>query len=84
MVKILKIKRSFRKEFKRQLKLAIIAAIGFTIAYAWKETVLKIMENTAINIASTLALGYSPLFMPLLITVIGVILIFIFVKILKD
>jgi hypothetical protein len=83
-MKILKTRRSFRKEFKRQLQLAIVAAIGFTIAYAWKETILNMMENTAINIGNAASLGYSPLFMPILTTFLGVILIFLLSKILKS
>lgn len=82
-MRVLKTSKTVRKEFKRQLKLAIIAAIGFTIAYAWKETTLQIMENASINIGNTLGLGYSPLFMPLLTTILGVLLIFLFSKLLK-
>jgi len=81
---ILKTKKSFRKEFKRQLKLAIIAAIGFTIAYAWKETTLKIMENIASSIGNSAGLGHSPLFMPLLTTILGVSTIYLLSKIFKD
>ena len=83
-MRILKIKRSFKNEFKRQLKLAIIAAIGFTIAFAWKETVLNMIENIAISVGNNLSLGYSPLFMPLLTTFLGVIIIYLLAKILRD
>lgn len=83
-MRILKTKRSFRKEFKRQIKLAIIAAIGFTIAFAWKETTLNMLENTAISLGNNLSLGYSPLFMPLLTTLLGVIIIYLLAKILRD
>ena len=83
-MRILKTNKSFRKEFKRQIKLAIVAAIGFTIAFAWKETILNMMENTAITLGNNLSLGYSPLFMPLLTTFLGVIIIYILTKLLKD
>jgi len=83
-MKVLNTSRSMRKEFKRQLKLAIIAAIGFTIAYSWRETIMNIMETTAFNLAKGIGIGYSPLFMPLLTTLIGVFLIFILSKLLKS
>jgi hypothetical protein len=83
-MRLLKTSKSIRKEFKRQLEIAIIAAIGFTIAFAWKEAILKIMENTAINLGNLTNLGYSPLFMPILTTIIGVILIFILSRLFKS
>ena len=82
-MKILKTSRSMKKEFKRQLKLAIVAAIGFTIAYAWKETILNVMQNASFNIATTFSLGSSPFFMPLLTTLLGVGIIFITSKLFK-
>lgn len=36
-MRIFQTKRSFRKEFKRQIKLAIIAAVGFTVAFSGEK-----------------------------------------------
>lgn len=83
-MKIFETKRSFRKEFKRQVRLAILAAIGFTIAFSWRETILNAMQNTSINLASSLNLGYSQIFMPLLTSFVGVLIIIITSKLLKE
>ena len=64
--------------------MALIAAIGFIIAYAWEETILKITENTAINLSKITNMGYSPLYMPLLTTFLGVIIILILSKVIKS
>ncbi|MEK6817685.1 MAG: hypothetical protein AABX80_02680, partial [Nanoarchaeota archaeon] len=33
---------NFKKEFKRQARLALVAAVGFIIAFAWKDFVFKV------------------------------------------
>jgi hypothetical protein len=83
-MKILKTKRSFRKEFKRQIKMAIIAAIGFTIAFVWKESLLQILQKTAENLGYEAGLGSSPLFAPILTTILGVLLIIILSKVFSE
>jgi len=75
-----RIKKSLRKEFKRQLKLALIAGTGFVIAYAWKERLLLILDSLSTNLANAAGIGQSPLFMPILTTFLGVLLIYILSK----
>lgn len=83
-MRVLKTSRSYKKEFKRQLKFALTAAIGFTIAYAWRESIIQIMHDASRNLALQAGFGTSPLYMPLFTTIIGVSLIFILSKLLKD
>ena len=40
-MEILNTKKSFRREFKRQLRYAIAAAVGFIIAFSWRETIIS-------------------------------------------
>lgn len=44
-MKIFAKRRSFRLEFKRQLRLAIIAAIGFTIAFTRREAIFTTFQG---------------------------------------
>lgn len=66
------------------MKMALVAAIGFTIAFAWRETLLQILEKTAENLGFEVGLGSSPLFMPILTTILGVILILVLSKVFSD
>jgi hypothetical protein len=83
-MRILKAKRTFRKEFKRQLKYAVAAACGFLIAFAWKDAIVnstkelmeRLVENAKIT---TTATGSA-----LLITIIGVFVIIISSRLLRD
>ena len=45
--------QNFRREFKRQVRLLIIITLGFTIAFAWRQTVfdaVEILVTTIINV----------------------------------
>lgn len=35
----------FKREFKRQLRLLIIMALGFTIAFTWRQTIFDISQT---------------------------------------
>jgi len=66
----------FKKELKKQTRLAIAAAIGFTIAYAWRNYILGITHNLFSNFSSTMP--NMPLFLSaVFLTIIGVLLIMI-------
>ncbi len=81
-IKIFNRKKSFKQEFKSQLRLAIAAAVGFTIAFAWKDYI-SFQTNTFIqNIL--VAVPYLSRFIgAFLITLIGVIIILISSKLLR-
>ena len=84
-MKIFGKKRSFRLEFKRQMRLAIMAAVGFTIAFAWREAIFNFFQNFVSRFLDLDPQHYlSQAYTALAITVAGVILIFFTSKMLKD
>lgn len=84
-MRIFKTKKSFGKEFKRQIKLAIIAAIGFTVAFAWRQAIFDTFQSFLTRLLDVQPGHYlSENYTALAITVAGVIVIFISSKILKD
>ena len=83
-MKILQVKRSFRKEFKRQIKFAIIAAVGFTIAFAWRNAVFEGILNYVSRILEVAPNHFlTEVYTAITITLLGVIVIFLTSKILK-
>jgi len=84
-MKVFQIKKSFKKEFRRQIRLAVIAAIGFTIAFAWKRAVFDTFQNYVSRIMDVPAGQYlTEIYTALAITLFGVLLIFLTSKILKE
>ena len=82
---ILRPKRSFKSEFRRQIKLAIVAAVGFLIAYAWRESIFDTFQSFIARMLDVtpdhfLTEVYTSIFM----TIVGVIIIFISSKLLRD
>jgi hypothetical protein len=84
-MKIFQTKRSFKKEFKRQIRLAIIAAIGFTVAFAWRESIFNMFQSFVSRFLDINPEHYlSQIYTSITITLAGVILIFITSKLLKE
>jgi len=83
-MRILKTKRSFKKEFKRQLKWAIAAAVGFTIAYAWRDAVLVSMKDIIAKLAASNQAALTSIYSALIITFIGVLIILASSRLLRD
>ena len=84
-MKLLKTERSFRKEFKKQLRLAIIAAIGFTVAFAWRNAVFDTFQNyVARTLDVTTGHYLTEIYTAITITLFGVLAIFITAHILKE
>jgi biotin transporter BioY len=83
-MRLIKTKKNFRREFKRQVKYAIAAAVGFLIAYAWKEAIFETTQSIIKKINQTAEFMTSNLFTSIVITVIGVVIIIISSKLLKD
>ena len=74
----------FKKEFKKQIRLAIAASVGFIIAYSWRDFIVVsvkslVGENFFINNQNIINLSSA-----LILTFIGVVIIFISSKILKE
>jgi hypothetical protein len=83
-MKIFQVKKSFRKEFKRQIKFAIIAAVGFTIAFAWRDAVFEGVLNYVSRILEVSPTHFlTEIYTAITITFLGVLVIFITSKILK-
>lgn len=84
-MQILKTRRSFRKEFKRQIRLAIIGAIGFTIAYGWKEAIFNTFQNYVSRFLEVTADHFlTKTYTALALTIAGVMTIFVTSYFLKD
>lgn len=78
----MKIKSKFLKELKRQSRLAIAAAIGFLIAYAWKDYVIKLASDMFHDILP-LVPAISELLSAIFLTAIGVLLILLSSRLLE-
>jgi len=77
-------KRRFGREFRRQLRMAISAAVGFLIAFSWKDTLLMLLEKQVqLFTTMTSALNVS-LVSSILATILGVLVIIISTHLLKE
>ena len=84
-MKYFNVKKSFKKEFKRQIKLAVLAAIGFTIAFAWKRAVFDTCLSYVSRFMDLPTNHYTAeVYTAVAITLIGVMLIFLTSKLLRD
>lgn len=78
-------KRSFKKEFKRQLRLAIAAAAGFLIAFAWREAIFDAFQSFLVRILDVDPDHYlTETYTAILLTLVGVIVIYASSKLLRD
>lgn len=84
-MKRLKTSRSFKKEFRKQLRFAITAAIGFTIAYSWRNAIFDSVLNFVSQILNLAPSHFTTeLYTAFLISILGVLCIFITSKLLKE
>ena len=74
---------NFKREFRKQLRLALAAAAGFIIALAWKDFVFK---ATGDFLSKFLELNpiTSALAISIVITLVGVLIIWTSSKLLKE
>jgi hypothetical protein len=78
-------KRSFRKEFKRQMKEAIIIAIGFTIAFAWREALFDTFKGVVARFIEISETSYiAEHYASVLITILGILAIYLVAKLMRD
>jgi hypothetical protein len=78
-------KRSFRQEFRRQIRLAIVAAIGFTIAWAWRNAIFDSFQSFVARFLDIQEGHYlTEIYTAIVITLAGVLLIYICSKFLKE
>jgi hypothetical protein len=76
-------KKKFTKQFKENLRIGLSAAIGFTIAFAWREPLI-LFFNDIVKLASETSLPYSiSIISAFSITFFGVLFLWIISKYLR-
>lgn len=83
-MRILKTKKNFRSEFKRQLRYAIAAAVGVLIILVWRDAIIKSATEIVEKIQESTQITATSMTTAILITVLGVIIIVVSSKLLKD
>lgn len=76
-------RKDFKSEFKKQLKLAIAAAVGFIIAFAWRDFILELTQDSLNKFIELNPLA-SHLTISIFLTFIGVLIVIISSKLLKN
>ncbi len=80
----MRLKQSYKKEVKRQLRLAITAGLGFTVAFAWREAIFQTAQNAVQTLSNSLGLFQTQILAASSITLLAVLAIFITSKLLKE
>ena len=75
--------KNFKGEFRKQIRLALAAAVGFIIAFAWKDFVFKITGDFLSKVLKLSAIT-SALAVSIFLTFIGVLIILISSRILRE
>lgn len=83
-IRIFNVKRSFRKEVARQVRLAIIAAIGFTIAFAWRDAIYNSSKELVKKFTEAANVALTEIYTAIFITIAGVLLIFLSSRFLRE
>ena len=83
-MEMLKTKKSFRKEFKRQLRYAIAAAVGFLIVFAWRDAIIESTKNLIEKFTETTKTTLTNTYTAIVLTIIGVLIIIISSKFLRE
>jgi hypothetical protein len=78
-----KFSQKFRGELKRQSRLAIAAAIGFLIAFSWRDTILTVTEKYVQVLTTMNGLVHVKLVSSIVVTIIGVLIILLSSRILE-
>jgi uncharacterized membrane protein len=81
---IFHVKKSFKKEFRRQVRLAVIAAVGFLIAFSWRNALYNSSQKIVEKITSATGDVLTELYTAIFITFLGVLLILISSRFLKE
>jgi biotin transporter BioY len=79
-----KLKHRFKREFRRQLRMAIAAAAGFIIAFSWKETIMKLIENQVQYFTTMTSVLNVSFVSSIVISILGVLVIIISTQLLKE
>jgi len=76
--------KSFRKDFRKQLKTLVVVGAGFTIAFTWRQTIFDISKRivefvTNIKDSSVLSIATS-----IFTTIFSLLLVLLVIYLLKD
>jgi len=74
----------FQRELRREVRMLIVVAIGFTIAFTWRQTIFDAALNVIQRIFSPEGAVIASVMASILITIIGIVLILFTAKFLKD
>jgi len=83
-MKRLRVKRSFRKEFKRQLRYGIVLGVSFLIAYSWREAIWNSSHKLIERFVETTQSAASDFLTSVAISVVGVFIILLSSKLLSE
>ena len=72
-----------RQEFKSQLRFLIIVALGFTIAFSWRETIFDAVYVLVTSFGEVQNPTYASITTSTAITLISLILLFITARLLQ-
>ncbi len=76
-------KKKFKEELKRQIRFAIAAAVGFIIAFAWRNFIFELTREWVVKISIFAGANLINFFSSLVITVLGVVIIIISSRLLR-
>lgn len=76
-------KKNFKKTFKEELRYGLAAAVGFLIAYAWREPLILFFDNFIIQLTQSTFPYLVKISSALVITVLGVCILWVASRYLK-
>jgi len=82
--KILPLERLFKNELRRQIRMFITFALGFTIAFSWRETIFNLSKSLIKFFLNLKTDSTVNIFASLFITIISLIIIYIASYSLRD
>ena len=65
--------RLFKKKFKQQIRYGLTAAIGFLIAYAWREPLIRMFRDLSEKLVNSTISYEIDIITALIITTLGVL-----------
>jgi hypothetical protein len=83
-MRLIKTKKNFRKEFKRQLRYAMAAACGFLIIFSWKEAIWSSTTKLLERLQESTRFVTSEVLSAIILSIIAVAIIIISAKLLKE
>jgi len=75
---------NFKKEFRSQLRFLILITLGFTIAFAWRQTIFDIFKTMILYFTNVRNSATASILTSLAITLVSLLVIFLASQFLKD